>query len=50
VLDVFGLDLSNPATMESRINDIVGVVGNGIFAAQAADIVFLAGPEGVRTL
>jgi len=50
VLDVFGLELSNPAAMESRINDIVGVVCNGIFAAQAADIVFLAGPEGVRTL
>ena len=50
VLDVFGLDLPDPAEMESRINNIVGVVCNGIFAAQAADIVFLAGPEGVRTL
>ena len=39
ILDVHGLDLSDPATLEARINKIVGVVGNGIVAAQAADIV-----------
>ena len=35
--------------MEQRINNIVGVVCNGIFAAQAADVVIAAGPKGVRT-
>jgi len=49
ILDVHGLDLSDPATLEARINNIVGVVGNGIFAAQAADIVLTAGPKGVRS-
>lgn len=50
VLDVFGLDLADPRVMESRINDIVGVVCNGIFAARAADVVIVAGRNGVRTL
>jgi ribose 5-phosphate isomerase A len=48
VLDVHGLDLSDPLAMESRINDIVGVVCNGIFAARPADIVIVAGANGVR--
>jgi ribose 5-phosphate isomerase A len=50
ILDVHELDLADPAAMESRINDIVGVVCNGIFAAQAADVVIAAGAGGVRTL
>jgi ribose 5-phosphate isomerase A len=50
ILDVRGLDLTDPATMESRINDIVGVVCNGIFAAQAADVVLIAAADGIRTL
>lgn len=50
VLDVHGLDLTNPAAMESRINDIVGVVCNGIFAARPADIVLVASKDGVRRL
>ena len=45
-----GLDLTDPPAMEQRINNIVGVVCNGIFAAQAADVVIIAGPKGVRTL
>ncbi len=50
ILDVHGLDLTNPLAMEERINNIVGVVCNGIFAAQAADIVIIAGPQGIRTM
>jgi ribose 5-phosphate isomerase A len=50
ILDVHGLDLTDPAAMERRINDIVGVVCNGIFAAQAADVVIVAGVDGIRTL
>jgi ribose 5-phosphate isomerase A len=50
ILDVHGLDLADPRTMEERINNIVGVVCNGIFAAQAADVVIVAGAAGVRTL
>ena len=50
ILDVHGLDLVDPPKMEQRINNIVGVVCNGIFAAQAADVLIAAGPKGVRTL
>jgi ribose 5-phosphate isomerase A len=50
ILDVHGLDLTDPLAMEQRINNIVGVVCNGIFAAQAADVVIVAGPAGVKTL
>jgi ribose 5-phosphate isomerase A len=50
ILDVHDLDLGDPRTMEQRINNIVGVVCNGIFAAQAANVVITAGSSGVRTL
>jgi ribose 5-phosphate isomerase A len=50
ILDVHGLDLTDPAAMEQRINNIVGVLCNGIFAAEAADVVIVAGVGGVRTL
>lgn len=50
ILDVYQLDLSQPAEMEQRINQIVGVVENGLFAARRADKVVMATPEGVRCL
>ena len=50
ILDVHGLDLVDPPAMEQRINNIVGVVCNGIFAAQAADVVIVAGAKGVRQI
>jgi ribose 5-phosphate isomerase A len=50
ILDVRGLDLTDPLAMEQRINNIVGVVCNGIFAAQAADVVIIAGADGIRTM
>ncbi len=49
ILDVHGLAIADPAALESRINDIVGVVANGIFARRGADVLLLAAPEGVRT-
>ena len=50
ILDVHGIDLSDPAAVEARINNIVGVVGNGIFATYPADVVLTAGPKGVRQI
>ena len=50
ILDVRGLDFTNPAELERRIDNIVGVVCNGIFAAQAADVVLVAGANGIRRL
>ncbi|THF62361.1 ribose-5-phosphate isomerase RpiA [Pseudothauera nasutitermitis] len=48
ILDVHGLAIAEPAKLEARINQIVGVVTNGLFAQRGADVLLLAAPEGVR--
>jgi ribose 5-phosphate isomerase A len=50
ILDVRGLTIMKPMELESEINQIPGVVTNGIFALRAADVLLLAGEQGVRTL
>ena len=50
VLDVYGLDIADPAALEREINNIVGVVCNGLFAANRADLAFVADAQGVRQL
>ena len=50
ILDVHGLQITDPCSLEERINQIVGVVTNGLFARRGADILLLATPDGVRTL
>jgi ribose 5-phosphate isomerase A len=50
ILDVHGLRIADPLALESAINQIVGVVAVGLFAARPADIVILGGPSGVRRL
>ena len=49
ILDVHGLVISNPIEMEAKINQIVGVVTNGLFAARPANVLLLATAEGVKT-
>lgn len=48
ILDVHELMITDPAGLESRLNNIAGVVTNGIFAAQAADLVLVATAAGVE--
>jgi ribose 5-phosphate isomerase A len=48
ILDVHGLAISDPVTLERRIEEIVGVVAVGLFAARPADLVILGGPSGIR--
>jgi ribose 5-phosphate isomerase A len=50
ILDVRGLSISNPVELEGRINQIVGVVTNGLFARRGADVALLGAAEGVRQL
>ncbi len=50
ILDVHELRISDPVTLETAINNIVGVVCSGVFAAQAADVVFVAGENGIQLL
>lgn len=49
ILDVHGLDILRPIEMETAINQIVGVVTNGLFAARPADVLLLGTAEGVKT-
>jgi ribose 5-phosphate isomerase A len=50
ILDVRGLTIMKPMELEAEINQIAGVVTNGIFARRSADILLLATPEGVKTI
>jgi ribose 5-phosphate isomerase A len=50
ILDCHGLTLLDPATMEAELNNIAGVVTNGIFARRPADLLLLADPAGVRAM
>ncbi len=49
ILDVHGLTITDPVAMEAKINQIVGVITNGLFAARPANVLLLATPEGVKT-
>ncbi len=50
ILDVDGLAILDPPALEERLNNLVGVVTNGLFARRGADIVVLGTQGGVRTL
>jgi ribose 5-phosphate isomerase A len=50
ILDVHGLKIENPKTLENILNNIVGVVTNGLFANRGADILLLGTPNGVKTI
>jgi ribose 5-phosphate isomerase A len=49
ILDVSNLEILDPIAMEARINQIVGVVTNGLFAARPADILLMSTQNGVET-
>ena len=48
IIDVHGLQIEQPAAFESTLNQIVGVVTNGLFAHRGADTLLLATPRGLR--
>jgi ribose 5-phosphate isomerase A len=50
ILDVKGLQIVDPVDLETRINQIAGVVTNGLFACRPADVCLLGTPSGVQTL
>ena len=50
ILDVHNLEIMEPAKLEQTLNNLPGVVTNGIFALRPADVLILGGAEGVRTL
>mgnify|MGYP006227030533 FL=1 len=50
ILDVHELKIDDPVEMEIKINQIVGVVTNGLFAVRPANILLLATNEGVKKI
>jgi len=49
IVDVHDLQINDPRTLESEINQIVGVVTNGLFARRGADVLLMATADGVQT-
>ena len=50
ILDVHNMQILNPPELEAAINQITGVVTNGLFARRGADILLLGTAKGVETL
>ena len=50
ILDVHNFAILNPVEMEKELNNIAGVVTNGIFALRAADVVIVGTPEGAKII
>ena len=50
IIDLKGLEIVDPVALETRLNGIVGVVTNGIFACRPADVCLLGTRDGVQTL
>lgn len=48
ILDVHGLEIADPAGLESQLNQIVGIVTNGLFARRSADVLLLGTATGVK--
>lgn len=50
ILDVRNLNIINPAELERTLNDIPGVVTNGLFALRPADVVLVASDSGIEVI
>ena len=50
ILDVRGLQILKPMEMERELNNVAGVVCNGIFALRPADVLLVGTDSGIRTL
>ena len=50
ILDIHNLKIEDPKRLENQLNNIVGVVTNGLFAGRSADILLLGTANGVQTI
>jgi ribose 5-phosphate isomerase A len=50
ILEISGLEILDPVALETVINNITGVVTNGLFARRGADVLLLGTPSGVKTI
>ena len=49
ILDIYNLDILDPRQLEWDLNQITGVVTNGLFAQRGADILLIGTADGVKT-
>jgi len=50
ILDVHNMNIQSATALEERINNIVGVVTNGLFACRPADVLLMGTSEGVKSI
>jgi len=50
ILDVHNMEIMNPVELETAINQITGVVTNGLFARSPADVFLMGTPHGVTVI
>lgn len=50
IIDIHNMDISRPLVVEEKLNNIVGVVTNGLFARRPADLLLLGTSEGVKSI
>jgi ribose 5-phosphate isomerase A len=50
IIDVHDLKIANPVELERQINQLAGVVTNGLFAQRGADVLLLGGAQGVTKI
>ncbi len=50
ILDVHNMDIMEPGKLEQSLNNIPGIVTNGLFALRPADVLLLGTEDGVKTL
>ena len=50
ILDVHGLEIQEPMALEQKINNIPGVVTNGLFAMRGADNLLMSGDDGIKNM
>ncbi len=48
ILDVYNLKIENPVDLEQKLNQIAGVVTNGLFAQRPADVLLIASNDGIK--
>jgi ribose 5-phosphate isomerase A len=49
IIDVYGLRIADPRVLEDQLNNVPGVVTNGIFSFQGANVVLMGTEQGVKT-
>ena len=50
IIDVHGWDIMEPISLEKTLNNIVGVVTNGLFAMRPADVLLLGSEHGTKVI